>query len=111
MSIEIDDVGVRRTLEDGKLEAVRWDQLRKVEIHTTSSGPFTDDVFWVLIGDSLSSGCVVPSESEAAKELLHRLQQLPEFDNGAVIKAMGCTDDATFVAWLHPMYREPSDPG
>jgi hypothetical protein len=33
------------------------------------------------------------------KELLVRLQQLPGFDNGVVIKAMGSTGDARFVCW------------
>ena len=33
------------------------------------------------------------------KELLTRLQQLPGFDNGAVIKAMGSTKNDKFLCW------------
>ena len=32
-------------------------------------------------------------------ELLSRLQQLPGFDNEAVIKAMGSTNNAKFLCW------------
>jgi len=54
-----------------------------------------DDVFWVLVGES--GGCVVPSESDGADNLLSRLQKLPGFDNEALISAMGCTEDRKFL--------------
>ena len=84
-------------MRDGRTEEIRWDDLREVGIITTDAGPYVDDVFWVLLGDE--GGCVVPSEAEGSAELLKRLQELPGFDDGAVIRAMVCTDNERFVVW------------
>lgn len=54
------------------------------------------DVFFVLAGGD-GSGRVVLHGS--AVGLLERLQQLPGFDNSAVIKAMGSTEEAVLVCW------------
>jgi hypothetical protein len=94
-AIIIDEQGVRRDLGGGRVESVSWDELREVRIVTTSAGPFVEDVFYLLVGDE--GGCAVPSF--AAGDLLPRLQSLPGFDNQAVIHAMTCTDDASFVCW------------
>jgi len=82
---------------DGKVERVSWSELQKVEIVTTSEGPMVADVFWVLHG--LNRGCAIPQGATGEKELLERLQKLPNFDNGAVIEAMGCTSDRRFLCW------------
>jgi hypothetical protein len=97
-TVEIDGVGARRWLANGKQESVRWDALTKVEVMTTDDGPAADDVFWVLHGSD-GAGCVIPSEAEGCDQLLARLQELPGFDNEAVIKAMGSTAKARFLAW------------
>ncbi len=96
-AVSVDDGGVVRTMADGRTESVRWSELREVHIVTTDQGPFVDDVFWLLIGDQ--GGCAVPSEAAGYNELLHRLQELPGFDNHAVIAAMGCTDNDSFPVW------------
>ena len=95
--VAFDAQRIIRTMPDGTQEVVRWDDLAEVSIVTTDDGPFTDDVFWVLSGSS--SGCLVPSEAQGIKALLSRLQELPGFDNEAVIRAMGSTSNATFVCW------------
>ncbi len=95
--VTFDDEGVTRTRRDGLIEHVGWDELLSVDIATTNEGPWFDDVFWLLsAGDH---GCVVPSEAEGMGELLTRLQELPGFDDEAVIRAMGCTDNELFPVW------------
>ena len=94
----IDDRGVRRVLGSGKIEAVEWKDLVEVQIVTTDEGPFVDDVFYLLIGAN-DTGCVVPQEDPQIGALLERLQALPGFDNGKVIEAMGCSENARFVCW------------
>jgi hypothetical protein len=94
-SLTVDDTGVQRDLGRGRVERVRWDELREVRLVTTSEGPFVEDVFYLLIGDE--GGCAVPLEQSEA--LLPRLQALPGFDNNAVIRAAACTDDSAFVCW------------
>jgi hypothetical protein len=96
--VAFDTEQVTRTLPDGRTERVRWADLQEVDILTTDEGPAADDVIWMLLGKN-DSGCAVPSETEGMKELLPRLQELPGFDNEAVIKAMGSTNNAIFVCW------------
>jgi len=95
--VTFDDAGVTRMLPYGKIEAVRWDDLQEVGIMTTDKGPAQEDVYWMLLGTG--GGCAVSGGAEGIKELLERLQQLPGFDNEAVIKAMGCTSNNKFVCW------------
>lgn len=95
--VEFDGESITCRRSNGTVETIRWDHLEGVTIMTTSAGPLTDDVFFVLAGKD--TGCVVPSEAEGSAELLRRLQTLPGFDNEAVIRAMACTDDATFLCW------------
>jgi len=95
--VTFDDEGVTRTRRDGSIEHVGWDELLSVDIATTNEGPWFEDVFWLLsAGDH---GCVVPSEAEGMGELLTRLQELTGFDDEAVIRAMGCTDNELFPVW------------
>jgi hypothetical protein len=93
----VDDWGVRR----GDDEKVAWDDLVGVDIVTTDEGPYAEDVFFVLHGKD-GKGCVVPQEVAAARSLLERLQRLPGFDNGRLIEAMGCAENARFVCWKKP---------
>jgi len=95
--VVFDEEGVMRTMANGQVEGVRWDDLVRVEIMTTDQGPFVDDVFWLLSAED--HGCAVPSESEGMLALLERLQELPGFDDEAVIRAMGCTDNEFFEVW------------
>lgn len=95
--VTFDDEGVTRTMRDGTIEYVAWDDLMGVDIATTDDGPWSDDVFFLLLAED--HGCLVPSEAEGAQELLARLQELPAFDHEAVIRAMGCTHDDLFRIW------------
>jgi hypothetical protein len=97
-AIEITDLGVRRDLGDGTVEAVAWTDLVEVQIVTTDEGPFVDDVFFLLAGSN-GKGVCVPQGAPGSEPLLDRLQKLPNFDNEQVIAAMGCSNNARFVCW------------
>ena len=94
-----DSEQITRILQNGKTESVRWNDLQEVGILTNDRGPWTDDLFWILAGKDKESGCIIPSEAVDLKELLSRLQQLPNFDNKTVIEAMGTTSNAKFICW------------
>ncbi|MDR3158031.1 MAG: hypothetical protein LBU11_03265 [Zoogloeaceae bacterium] len=96
--VAFDAEQVTRTLPDGRIESVRWADLQEVSILTTDEGPMTDDVIWMLHGQD-NGGCAVPSETEGMQELLPRLQELPGFDNEAVLNAMGSAGNAIFICW------------
>lgn len=95
--VRVSDAEVVCERPDGRVERVGWDELQKVEVLTTSAGPFTADVFWGLIGTD--GGCCIPQGATGEKELLQRLQALPGFDNSAFIEAMGSTSEARFLCW------------
>ncbi len=97
--VSFSDQEVAHVRPDGVEEKIRWDDLHEVGILTTDEGPCQEDVFFMLLDRERSGGCSVPQSCEGIKELLHRLQQLPGFDNEAVIKAMTSTSNARFVCW------------
>jgi len=96
-AVDLDDLGVTCRRPNGTVESIKWAELRAVIIQTTSQGPFVDDIFWVLVGET--GGCVVPSESVGIGGLIKRLQALQGFDNEAMIQAMTCTSDKEFLCW------------
>ncbi len=96
-SVSFDDSRVWTHRGDATLDQVRWDALQRVVIITTDTGPFTDDVFWLLDGGD--GGLVAGSEDAGANELRDRLMKLPDFDFKAMAQAMGCSENAEFVVW------------
>ncbi len=97
--VSFDADGVYRRLPDGRQETIRWRDLAQVEIITTDEGPYADDIYWLLLDADGSHGCGVSNYAEGFPELLKRLQELPGFDNEAVIRAMGSTDNARYKVW------------
>ena len=96
-NVIVDSNGVRRSLGDGQEEAITWASLDAVVIVTTDQGPYLEDVFFVLHeGDH---GVLVTHEVACEIRLMPWLQELPGFDNDAVIRAMASTEDAHFVCW------------
>jgi hypothetical protein len=96
--VALDDTGVERRLGDGRVERVRWDELEEVVVVTTDDGPWSEDVFFLLGGPD-GTGCAVPQSDPVVSALLERLQKLPGFDNGALIRAMSSTGNARFPCW------------
>ena len=94
---------VTRVRPDGVEQTVPWDDLREVIILTTDGGPWQEDVFFLLIASDAKSSCLVPQSADGSKLLLERLQQLPGFDNAAVIEAMGSAVNGKFVCWKRPV--------
>lgn len=82
---------------DGRIERVAWDDLQRVEILITPDGPFSPDSFWVLHGSDC--GCVIPWGAIGNQELLERLQQLPHFDNMAILNAAPKTEEFRTLCW------------
>jgi hypothetical protein len=105
-SIVVNDEGVTRYLSDGKIEHVAWRDLVEVSIVTTDEGPFTEDMYYLLLGFD-GSGCVVPSESPASTLLQDRFAQLPGFDYEKAIAAVKCVTNARFVCWKSAADHRP----
>lgn len=108
ITVAFDEDEVRVTRPDGTLEQMSWDRLRTVMIATTDEGPFADDFLWVLIGDPVSNGCVIPMGAQGLEALVDRLIGLPGFDHQAMIDASSSTDNNKFLCWERP--KEPAPP-
>lgn len=81
----------------GPNETVRWSDVQGIVIRTTDKGPFDEDVFFVL--EAGKDTFVIPQEADGVTDLVERIQQLPGFNNEALIESMGCTERKLFLCW------------
>ena len=89
---------IHHQLPDGETESVPFASLRAVVIETNGLGPFSADVFWILVGDG-TDGCYIPLGATGDSELLALLQTLPGFDSRKFMDAMASTSCRKFVVW------------
>jgi len=95
-AVELSAEAITYHRPDGTTCAVRWETLRAVLIETSDEGPFAEDLWWILI--DAGGHCSIPQET-GTDALLARLQELPGFDNEAVIAAMGSVENQRFLCW------------
>jgi hypothetical protein len=91
-----DLLGAHRAVQPPDLTGVRWDALTEVTLRTTSGGPFEEDVFFVF---TYTDGVPTAIGLGDSEYLLDRLQQLPGFDNEALVRAMSVATESTSVLW------------
>ena len=96
-TVTMSDDDVTFTDPERRSLSMRWDEVEEVGILTNSLGPLVADVFFVLKGPSFDMA--VPQGATGDDKLVERLQELPGFDNQALIEAMCCTDDRVFKCW------------
>lgn len=72
-------------------------EMNDVTIITNDTGPIGIDLWWRLSGNGKL--VFVPGGATGEKEMVHRLQKLPDFNNEELIRAMGSTDNAEFLIW------------
>jgi hypothetical protein len=101
--IQVDSTGVSRAI--GSLaERIRWDDVDEIRVITTDSGPFAEDVFFLLV-DVDKKGCLVPHYAAVRHKLLEQLQSRFEgLDDAAIVKAMASTSNADFLVWKKPQH-------
>jgi hypothetical protein len=100
-NVQVDDTGVIVVTNKGRDE-VRWDEVTRAHIITTSAGPWGEDVFFVLEGTE-GKGCAVPHDAAVRTKLLQEMQaRFAGIDDRKVIEAMGSTSRATFIIWEKP---------
>jgi hypothetical protein len=76
--------------------AARPDGLAQVSLMTTSGGPASDDVFFVLTYLDGTTKSVPLGEDDT---LLTELQDLPGFDNETFVRAMAVSEEGMSVLW------------
>jgi hypothetical protein len=96
--LQIDDMGVLR-ISGSTRERIRWDDVQEIRIITTDGGPFSEDVFFALVGGE-KKGCLIPHDAAERFKLLEHLQsRFSGLDDDAIIKAMGSTNNRSFLIW------------
>ncbi len=94
------DAGVSVERPDGQTQSVQWGELTKITIRTTDDGPINPDVFWEFYAGGDSPAVVYPGGATGEQECLSELQfRLKGFSDQELIRAMGSTQDATFLLW------------
>jgi hypothetical protein len=98
--LTLDDRGLRLLGPGDETQELAWSDVSAVQIRTTDSGPFAEDVFWEFAFGNGSELLSVPNSATEVHDFLDILAaRFPGFDHEAVIGAMGSTDDAVFHAW------------
>jgi hypothetical protein len=92
VEVAADRDGVRRVLADGRTEAVRWDEVDRVEVFTTRVGPHEPSGGAVVLYGDAEHGCIVPIDRLGASHLLDHIAALPAFDVRTLVDAVGGTD-------------------
>ena len=78
-------------------ESFLWKELIGVAIRIINNQPRTPDVFWILGVEKRL--LTYPDKATGEIEMLKRLQKLPGFNNNAIISAMSCIENETFICW------------
>lgn len=81
----------------GKRGELDWTEVKGVFIETNDQGPWADDVWWMISGEKFS--VMFPNGAAGDKEILERLQRLPNFNNEELIKSMTSTENRLFIIW------------
>lgn len=78
-------------------ESFLWKELTGVAIRIFKNEPRTPYVIWILgVEKKLLT---YPDKATGEIEMLKRLQKLPGFNNNAIISAMSCIENETFICW------------
>jgi hypothetical protein len=109
LRLRVDDTGIECTYPGGATRRAAWPQVTEVRIRTTSEGPVQEDVYWGVHTGTEKPHVVIPNSAIVGSGVHEAFnQRLPGFDNEAVIRAMGCTDDRFFVVWRAASRPAPS---
>lgn len=95
-TIQVNDIKLLIEYKNEEKQDFLFKNLKKASIITTDEGPFLDDVFWLLMFKSI---VMIPQGIPGEDKLLPRMQQLPGFDNTAVVRAMSCSQNDAFHVW------------
>jgi hypothetical protein len=93
LAITNDDVACEH--RNRSREAIRWENVERIWLVTTSDGPRLPD-HWLLLEGEVG-GCSVPTEAVGFDAIWDELKRFAGFDYGPLIR--GGTDDARYLCW------------
>jgi hypothetical protein len=80
--------------------SVRVQDIHEIGVETTDTGPFIEDVFWLINRET--DGLRIPQGSPVFKALMERFESLEGFDWEPFVEAMACPDCRYFLCWRRP---------
>jgi len=91
--------GKRLIANDPKEERIEiaLEEVEEIGVQTTSTGPFAEDVFWLINREK--EKLLIPQESLVFSELVEVFQKFEGFSNESFGLSMTCTDDQYFECW------------
>ena len=98
-NVSANESGFRVTDQTGETVFVHREDLASVVIATNDTGPWGADIWWLLSDADGQLVCGYPQGATGEKDVLDALLALPGFDKNEMVKAMGCTSNATFIVW------------
>ena len=101
--LEVGDAGVTRThgsrMRKQLTEAVRWDELTKVEVLARETGPDKQEPLFLLHGAG-TNGVAVPGALAQQHDLAGILRRrLPGLREDLLAQALAASDSGAFVLW------------
>lgn len=102
MTIEVDDVGARRTLADGRVEQLTWDELTRVEVVHATRGVHAAAGGVVMLAGDDANGCLVPMDRIGDVGLLDQLARQPGFPVDVFVQALQDPKGPDVVCWTRP---------
>jgi len=100
--VGLDEETIGITDGDGGSRSLALRDLSGVVIETNDSGPWGADLWWLFFGVDDRLACAFPQGATGEQALIDHLMGLPGFDHGAMIQAMGSTENAVFPVWRKP---------
>ena len=101
-----DNTGVVLSDPKGVKSMIAWGSLSKVTVRTTDEGPLNPDVFWELSTDDASPAVTYPGGATGEGACIAVYQsRLKGFSDKELVRAMGSTQNASFVLWVRPASR------
>jgi hypothetical protein len=99
VALEIDQLGARRELADGRREAVDWNEVTEVEVLTAATGPYRSNGGVVIIAGDAERGCLVPIDRIGDSGLVDQLVLLPGFDVNLFAEALEKRPPTRTTCW------------
>ncbi len=82
-----------------KTDKISWDDVDTINVLTTDEGPFTSDVFILLVNSKTNLGVALPSDRDETQQVIEKILQFPNFDFEKWITSMGSVENCIFEVW------------
>ena len=102
--VTIDQEALEVVPPEGESQRLLLADLSGVAVETNDTGPWGADVWWLLFGRENQLICSFPQGATGEQSVVDWMVALPDFDHGAMIRAMSSTANEIFPLWRMRTY-------